>query len=67
MQKIELPRDQSNRRRLEKVLVACNTFQKTSYVPKPVFGIMGKIEMNQFYNLFSANNEIKKASHNVVE
>lgn len=45
----------------------CNLFQKTCYVPKPVLGIMGKKEMNQFYILLSANKEVKKTSHNIVE
>lgn len=45
----------------------CNTFQKTCYVPKPVLGITGNKEMNQFYILLSANKEVKKTSHNIVE
>lgn len=44
----------------------CNLFQKTCYVPKPVLGIMGKKEMNQFYILLSANKEVKKTSRNRV-
>lgn len=42
-------------------------FQKTGYVPKPVLGIVGNKEMNQFYILLSANKEVKKTSHNIVE